>query len=373
MKTRYSPRLTPRRSIVATFVAHWRARQQVYVYWLGYGEDTRWTDAATRATSHARVRGTMGADCATKHVTGACKSWIDDELDALGEEGAHIPRPSGCCEKDAAERAEATRMIGELLSQDRTNVRTTIAREATHGAEYALHAANADDDDEDDWAKTDDDEDDDGALRAIQEARLRELKGAAAVAAAEARRARYFEIKESALHETLRASTRVVVHFVLEGAEQCARIDEVCDGLAPVFPKTKFVRIRPRDDSAAMRKYGIAALPAVLVFKRGRLMFSTCALDDFGGADNFDEERVLRWLAKHDAIPGHPFADNTKTVDSDASSDDENAQGDDDDELFGVNAPCETCGRTYPHKHIRALRHGESLRQPDDSDSDDGF
>jgi hypothetical protein len=326
---------------------------------------------ATVASPLSCARANMGADCGTKHV-GACKSWIDDELDALGEEGAHIPRPSGCCEKDAAERAEATRMIGELLSQDRTNVRTTIAREATYGAEYA-HAANAGDDDEDDWAKTDDDEDEDGALRAIQEARLRELKGAAAVAAAEARRARYSEIKESALGETLKASTRVVVHFVLEGAEQCARIDEVCDDLAPVFAKTKFVRIRPRDDSAAMRKYGILALPAILVFKRGRLMFSTYALDDFGGAENFEEERVLRWLAKHDAIPGHPLADETRAVDSDASSDDENAQGDDDDELFGVNAPCETCGRTYPHKHIRALRHGESLRQPEDSDSDDGF
>jgi hypothetical protein len=157
---------------------------------------------------------------------------------------------------------------------------------------------------------------------------------------------------------------------VLEGAEQCARIDEVCDDLAPVFAKTKFVRIRPSYDSALMRQHRISALPAMLIFRRGRLTFTTCALDDFGGAENFEEERVTRWLAKHDALPGHPFAEKTVTnVDSDASSDEENDDASD-EELFGVNKPCETCGRTYPHKHIRALRPGESMRRADDSDGD---
>ena len=103
-------------------------------------------------------------------------------------------------------------------------------------------------------------------------------------------------------------------------------------------------------------------------------MFMSCALDDFGGADDFDEELVTRWLAKHDALPGHPFADGSKPaicgwLSSDASSDEENDDGSD-EEMFGVNKPCETCGRTYPHKHIRALRPGESLRTANDSDGD---
>ena len=237
-------------------------------------------------------------------------------------------------------------------------------------AEAVVGERGEEDADEDDWARSDGDDDDDEALREIQEARLRELKGAAAIAAAEARRARYVEIKESALGETVRASSRVVAHLVLEGAEQCARIDEVCDDLAPAFAKTKFVRIRPSHDSALMRQHRISALPAMLIFRRGRLTFTTCALDDFGGAENFEEERVTRWLAKHDALPGHPFAEKTVTnVDSDASSDEEN-DGASDEELFGVNKPCETCGRTYPHKHIRALRPGESMRRADDSDGD---
>ena len=301
----------------------------------------------------------MGVDC----QAGACRTWVDDELDAMGEAGAHIPRPGGCCEEDVKKQKEAARMLGELREVDRSTARMRIA-------EAVVGERGEEDADEDDWARSDGDDDDDEALREIQEARLRELKGAAAIAAAEARRARYVEIKESALGETVRASSRVVAHLVLEGAEQCARIDEVCDDLAPAFAKTKFVRIRPSHDSALMRQHRISALPAMLIFRRGRLTFTTCALDDFGGAENFEEERVTRWLAKHDALPGHPFAEKTVTnVDSDASSDEENDDASD-EELFGVNKPCETCGRTYPHKHIRALRPGESMRRADDSDGD---
>ena len=301
----------------------------------------------------------MGVDC----QAGACRTWVDDELDAMGGAGAHIPRPGGCCEEDVKKQKEAARMLGELREVDRSTARMRIA-------EGVVGECGEEDADDEDWARSDGDDDDDEALREIQEARLRELKGAAAIAAAEARRARYVEIKESALGETVRASSRVVAHLVLEGAEQCARIDEVCDDLAPVFAKTKFVRIRPSYDSALMRQHRISALPAMLIFRRGRLTFTTCALDDFGGAENFEEERVTRWLAKHDALPGHPFAEKTVTnVDSDASSDEENDDASD-EELFGVNKPCETCGRTYPHKHIRALRPGESMRRADDSDGD---
>ena len=303
----------------------------------------------------------MGVDC----QNGACRSWVDDEIDAMGEEGKHLPRPGGCCEEDVAKQKEAARMLGELREVDRSTARMRLASNVIGVAD--------EEEEEDDWAKSDD-EGEDSILREIQAARLRELKGTAAMAAAEARRARYVEIKESALAETLKASSRVVLHVVLEGAAQCSRIDEVCDDLAPAFPKTKFVRIRPNHDKMLLRTYRIAALPAVLVFRRGRLMFMSCALDDFGGADDFDEELVTRWLAKHDALPGHPFADGPKPaicgwLSSDASSDEENDDGSD-EEMFGVNKPCETCGRTYPHKHIRALRPGESLRTANDSDGD---
>ena len=304
----------------------------------------------------------MGVECAN----GKCQSWIDDELDAMGEAGAHIPRPGGCCEEDAKKQREAATMLRELRAVDRSVERIKLAES------IVKEGARDEDEHDDDWAATDDDEDEDAFLRELKARRLRELKGAAANAAAEARRARYTEIKETALGETLRASSRVVAHVVLEGAEQCARIDEVCDDLAPAFPKTKLVRIRPSVDASVMKKIGVVALPAVLIFHRGRLAHASCALEEFGGADDFDEERVTRWLAQRDALPGHPLAGTEKIMDSNASSD----ENESDDEVFGMNKPCEQCGRTYPHKHIRALRPGESMHRREnnsDDDNDDDF
>lgn len=61
---------------------------------LGYRNQAKIFEAPlARATSTIA----MGVECAN----GKCQSWIDDELDAMGEAGAHIPRPGGCCEEDA--------------------------------------------------------------------------------------------------------------------------------------------------------------------------------------------------------------------------------------------------------------------------------
>jgi hypothetical protein len=50
-------------------------------------------------------------------------------------------------------------------------------------------------------------------------------------------------------------------------------------------------------------------------------------------------------------------------------SDDDGERSDDgDDEIFGANEPCPDCGRTYPHKHIRALRPGGERAAEEESD-----
>ena len=112
---------------------------------------------------------------------------------------------------------EAARMLGELREVDRSTARMRLASNVIGVAD--------EEEEEDDWAKSDD-EGEDSILRGDSGGET-ELKGTAAMAAAEARRARYVEIKESALAETLKASSRVVLHVVLEGAEQSRRVDEV--------------------------------------------------------------------------------------------------------------------------------------------------
>ena len=51
--------------------------------------------------------------------SGACSTWVDDEIEAMPEELRNVmPRPS-CCEKDEAEQREASRLIKMLKSADR--------------------------------------------------------------------------------------------------------------------------------------------------------------------------------------------------------------------------------------------------------------
>ena len=50
--------------------------------------------------------------------------------------------------------------------------------------------------------------------------------------------------------------SRVVFHFVLEGMDECARIDEVLDALAPAHPKTRFVRVDALCPSPMLRTIG---------------------------------------------------------------------------------------------------------------------
>lgn len=108
----------------------------------------------------------------------------------------------------------------------------------------------------------------------------------------------------------------------------------------------------------------------MLIFRCGWLTFTTCAFDDFGGAENFEEECVMWWLVKYDVFFGYLFVEKIViNVDSDVLLDEENDDVSD-EELFGVNKLCETCGRTYSYKYIWVLCLGELMWRVDDLDGD---
>jgi len=182
-----------------------------------------------------------------------------------------------------------------------------------------------------------------------------------------------------------------VFHFVLEGSDESARVDEVLDQLAPAFSRTRFVRIRPSTPSPMLATLGATALPAMICFRKKKLGKWTQGLDDFGGVEGFDEEYVSRWLAgEADMLPGHPNAprvlgpDGAPTSNNLYSSDEEtpgperwrktedtSREDSDAEELCGTGEPCATCGRRYPHTHVRALRHGGGRAQDTNDGSDD--
>ena len=158
----------------------------------------------------------------------------------------------------------------------------------------------------------------DPALLEIQAKRLAEMKLAAEKARAErantAANASYVAVDEADIPKHLRdGPTRVVLHFPSEGSDASARVDEVFDALAPAFPQTRFARVRcPSGTSptiSALTGGATAYPPAVLCFSKRKLGPWTVGYEAFGGVERFDEERVVKWLARvAEALPGHPDA-----------------------------------------------------------------
>ena len=114
--------------------------------------------------------------------SGACSTWVDDEIEAMPEELRNVmPRPS-CCEKDEAEQREASRLIKMLKSMDRVQLKADAKAQfivnsgddaqqflQQQGQQQQTNADNEEDEDEDsDFGNTDDeDEENDPYLREL--------------------------------------------------------------------------------------------------------------------------------------------------------------------------------------------------------------
>ena len=405
------------------------------------------TNAPT-AAPHSVAGHDASHDHAHSGGGGRCTSWVDEALDAAGPEYADVPRPGSCCEKDAREAKEAAR-VRRIVSAADPAARAAALRAASNPANVLAmpcplrshregddNDRDEDSDEDSDGLLTDSDDDTrmmptlDPVLLELQERRLREMKAAAARAAANAAKSSYTSAKETDLPKSIaEAPSRVVLHFPLEGSDESARIDEVLDGLAPGFPRTRFIRVRAGPlgggslhSSPMLTALGASTLPALVCFRRRRISRWTAGLDDFGGVEGFDEDRVVRWLATAgDALPGHPMAprppghsgtrdgrdagggegDRVYSSDEDEQQrggggghlrqrggdsrdggyESDGGEGEDGGDGGGDSGayhgaggePCAQCGRRYPHQHIRALRHGDGggKRGSDDDDDSD--
>jgi hypothetical protein len=174
-------------------------------------------------------------------------------------------------------------------------------------------------------------------------------------------------VPEAALPALCAAHSRLVAHFPVAGADACGRVDEHLDALARAHPATRFVRVAPARGGAspalAAAGAGAGAPPAVLVFRRGALAALAPGYGPFGGAgEGLREDRLTRWLQRAGALPDGGGG---------SSSDEDEVERDGADVALGRRGaplpPCATCGRTYAHEHVRALRAGGA----GDSDSDE--
>ena len=92
-------------------------------------------------------------------------------------------------------------------------------------------------------------------------------------------------------------------------------------------------------------------------------------LDSAVGEDGVDEDAVEAWLQRRRCLVGlgapAGAAAARELADPAAAG---SSEDDDEDDGNSLQAPCEECGRRYPHQHIRSVYRAADA----DSDSDDG-
>jgi len=288
---------------------------------------------------------------------GGCTTWVDDCFEELQERGLLPPdaQPPSCCGADAAKEAAAAQLHAQLVEADPTRVAQRL-----HSLSFAPPPNAAEPRSEDESSDFGSDDDDTGAgsreeLAALRERRLRQLSALAAAPAAgcyEGVRVRELP----ALLASLPPSVALVLHLPLPGLAACDQLDELLSSLARSTPaRCRFARIEPDGGAAPLCAASAALLgaapgeglrpPALSVLRRGRRPALSRGLSALGEWP--EEGRLRRWLARAGALAAEGGG-------SESEGEEEEAEG------LGasVGAPCRSCGRTYPHEHVRALRAG---------------
>ncbi|KAF6256722.1 hypothetical protein COO60DRAFT_84517 [Scenedesmus sp. NREL 46B-D3] len=163
----------------------------------------------------------------------------------------------------------------------------------------------------------------------------------------------------------------LVVHLAVQGHEPCNTLDECLAAAAAQYRGTYFARVVVQRGSPLVSRLQLPlGVPALLVAVQGSLL-GKAHITQFGGHDVWEEEvlaylRRFKVLSAGDAQPrlGHSVAGARVAGDDDGNSSSEEESG----QADGWAAPCEVCGRTYAHTHVRALY---STQQLDGSDAGD--
>ncbi|GBF95870.1 hypothetical protein Rsub_08461 [Raphidocelis subcapitata] len=330
-----------------------------------------------------------GADAAT-----AATDSLLSELEALSFD----PALEGCCRRDVAASIRSGRVKRALQGADRSAARARAAGAAVvrdPAALAALAAAEAaaarrgggGDGGEGSGSGSEGSSDSDGGrggggggeLAALREARLAQLRAAAARArgGGEAGYGRLNDVPpEKLLSLVEELGGRVVAHLASEGAPACDHLDEQLAALAHAHRGTYFARVpirRTRGASAGggarggalAEALGLPALPALAAFRRGAVV-GRAPVAQFGGGADIIEEEVYGYLSRLRVLSegrgGGKGGGGGGDDDSDAAG---SSDGDE-----GGGAPCDLCGRTFPHEHVRAMyRGGGGAGGDDDSGS----
>ena len=299
------------------------------------------------------------------------------EVGAEWEAGAD-PALAACCERDLREQREAARIKGALRQVDRAMLQLDLKDRALGLGVRPPPPAEAEAEDgasslDSDFGSGSGSESDDGGggyLERARRARLGELQARARAEEARRRAAAngaegppaYATVDEGAVLGLAGRVRRLVCHLAVPGAEACAEADELLEALSreQAARGTRFVRVALPRRARLPSVLCPPGLPAVVCFRGGRVVGSAdYAL--LGAHGEVHEELLRRFLRRSKALAPAGAADS----DSDSDADEEEAGGD--------GTPCAQCGRTYPHKHVRAVYSTPTHPDGDDEGSgDDG-
>ena len=314
------------------------------------------------------------------------------ERELLEDEQEDDPTLQDCCRRDLEGQAKESRVQAALARVDRSTA-----------AELARRLGGAVVPPRPPPRKDDDDDDDDEPLEKLRDLRLSQLKSRQEAAKkpegndeqGPLSRGRLSEIRVSkvfSLAASLQQSQKtrrkrrdvpLVVHLADAGSSAGAALDELLETLSGDFAGSRFARASPSKNGRTSTEVRSSVLLAasfspeaaregaggvLAVFRGGGLVAAVpvSAFCSGDGREELIEESVVSWLRKGRALSEKQTDDEkvekkTKKRGGDDDDDDASSSSSSDDESDGDGdeaEPCDVCGRTYYHTHVRPVRSG---------------
>jgi hypothetical protein len=166
----------------------------------------------------------------------------------------------------------------------------------------------------------------------------------------------------------------VILHFVIEGDEQGQIVDQRLELLAGKYLGTRFIRCPVPPTSSLPQRFGLPpGLPGIISLFQGTILASSSIFDLQCEEDEEVDDAVENWLKKRKFLSiSASSEDGGKNNGGGGGFFREKNQEDDvsDEDEDEWRKPCEECGRTYPHEHIRSIYRTTTASDDEENDDD---
>lgn len=100
----------------------------------------------------------------------------------------------------------------------------------------------------------------------------------------------------------MKESERVVVHFGRNQTMRCKIVDKHFQNIAPRHFETRFVYVDAERFPNLAERFNVVMLPHIMLVEKQNTFHSIIGLDDFGGRDDFETEKMEEVLCHYGMI-----------------------------------------------------------------------